>query len=81
MKANLKIKKIADTSEKELEIKRLDIISALVYSEDNPLMKLELLKLVNEISISEMQTKTHVKSIKVTRTGNEALIEYIKEYA
>lgn len=67
----------------ECSVDRYDILMALMKSSQtqNATMRIELSKLIKNISTIERMKKQYVNSINVKVNGNEKLLEYIKELA
>lgn len=67
----------------ECSIERYDILMALMRSSqtENILMRMELSKLMADISKAERETRKYISSINIKRNGNEKLLKYIEESA
>lgn len=67
----------------ECSIARYDILMALMRSSQtqNLMMRMELSKLISDISMTERRTRQYVNSINIRISGNEKLLKYIEESA
>lgn len=67
----------------ECSIDRYDILMALMRSSQTQdlMMRMELSKLISDISLAERRTRQYVNSINIQISGNEKLLKYIEESA
>ncbi len=64
----------------ECIVDRYDILVALMETQD-PDIKMELSKLIHDMTSTERQTRQYINTINVKITGNEKMLEYIQKMA
>ena len=61
-------------------IDRYDLLSALMKSKD-PDIQMSLSKLINDMTLTERQTKQYINAVNIKVSGNEKLLDYIQKMA
>lgn len=64
----------------ECIVDRYDILTALMESRD-PDIRMELSKLIQDMTLTERQTRQYIHAVNVKVAGNEKLLEYIQKMA